>query len=83
MLSHVIQVCLTTLLGGLIICFTVAILAMIIYILAGCISSLVETFKAVRAKQRFTRNIKYLSRWVAANEAAKQENDSREPHSPL
>lgn len=60
MIAFIFNACLTALVAGIIIGITLVLLAVIVYIVAGVISSLIDTFKLVQAKNRVNKLLKSL-----------------------
>lgn len=58
MIELVFKGCLTALAAGLIMAVTVVVLAVIVYLIAAVISSLVQTFKEVQAENRMNKMLK-------------------------
>lgn len=77
MLLYVLQICLTAITAGVIGGVTIIILACIVYFVSTVISSCVQTFKDVRAKQKANKFMKALNDFSKAWEAEKQKKDSR------
>lgn len=60
MITFILNACLTALVAGVIIGITVALLALIVYLVSAVITSLVDTFKLVKAKNRVNKALKSL-----------------------
>ena len=58
MIELVFKGCLTALAAGLIMAVTVVVLAVIVYLIAAVISSLVQTCKEVQAENRMNKMLK-------------------------
>ena len=78
MMTVIFKSCLISVAAAILIGLTLSLIALVVYLVAGVISSLIQTFKDVRTKQRISKRLTYLSRLAAAaEEANKKENDSR------
>ena len=74
MMTVIFKSCLISVAAAILIGLTLSLIALV----AGVISSLIQTFRDVRTKQRISKRLTYLSRLAAAAaEANKKENDSR------
>lgn len=60
MIAFIFNACLTALVAGIIMGITIVLLAIIVYLVAGIISSLIDTFKLVQAKNRVNKVLKSL-----------------------
>ena len=78
MMTVIFKSCLISVAAAILIGLTLSLIALVVYLVAGVISSLIQTFRDVRTKQRISKRLMYLSRLAAAaEEANKKENDSR------
>lgn len=77
MISLVFTGCWTAICAAVIMGITVAILAFIVYLVAGVITSLIETFKEVQAKKRANKILKSWVRYSKLLRLKKTEKDSR------
>ena len=55
MIAFIFNSCLTALVAGIVIGITLVLLAVIVYLVAGVISSRIDTFKLVQAKNRVNK----------------------------
>ena len=78
MMTVIFKSCLISVAAAILIGLTLSLIALVVYLVAGVISSLIQTFRDVRTKQRISKRLTYLSRLAAAAaEENKKENDSR------
>lgn len=73
---YALEVCLKALAIGVIVGITFMLLAVIVYVVAGVISSSIQTFKEVRAKNRFNKAMLTLNKFAESLQSIKQQKEN-------
>lgn len=80
MFLTICEACLLAVAAAIVIALTLVIIATVIYFAAAIVSSIIQAFKAVRAKQRLVKNLKNIDLLLSnirSKEETEQENSSR------
>lgn len=73
MLNPIIRYCFAIVCAAVLIGIAIAIVAFIVYLVAGVISCLIDTFREVRAKQRIKKTLQCMHKLAQAAESTKQQ----------
>lgn len=77
MLLYILQICLTAVAAAVIGGIAIILIATVVYFIAGAITSLIQTYKDVKAKKKADKFLKAINDLCKNMDSANTKSDSR------